>query len=274
MGFYSPATLVQEGKRRGLAFLPPCVVASDWPCTVVDDDTIRLGLLGVRGLREETVLAMLGERVRRPFSDLGDFRRRTRFNREEMTRLAAVGALRELAPTRRRALWEVATTVVREDDLFSSPSVREPATGSPLPEMSYPERLHADYDGLGLTTGKHPMALARPRLSPGILPATTLTNLPDGVRATAAGAVICRQRPGTAKGVVFITLEDETGLANAIVYADVFERYRLVITTEPFLLIEGRIQRDGEGTTHLMAAHLEPLAIGDGLPAASSHDFH
>ncbi len=277
MGFYSPATLVQEGKRRGLRFLPPCVVASDWPCTVVDDATIRLGLVTVRGLREGTVAAMVAERGRRPFASLGDFRRRTRCDREELHQLASVGALRELAPTRRRALWEVAAPALEQGDLFANAA---PTTAtakvaeSPLPEMSYPERLHADYAGLGLTTGKHPMALARPRLSPDILPATTLTEMPNGAPAVTAGAVICRQRPGTAKGVVFLTVEDETGLANAIVHAGVFEQYRLVITTEPFLLITGKVQRDGEGATHLMAGHLEPLPIGDGLPAAASHDFH
>lgn len=274
MGFYSPATLVQEGKRRGLKFLPPCVMASEWHCTIVDDATIQLGLLEVRGLREETVLEMVMERAGRPFRDLSDFRRRTRFDREEMTRLAAVGALRGLATTRRRALWQVATLDGRENDLFASASVVVEEAGSPLPEMDYTERLGADYAGLGLTTGKHPMALARRRLPPDILPADVLTKMPNGARAVTGGAVICRQRPGTAKGVVFITLEDETGLSNAIVYADVFEKHRLVITTEAFLLIRGKIQRDDEGTTHLMAEHLESLPLAESMPASSSHDFH
>ncbi len=274
MGFYSPATLVQEGKRRGLKFLPPCVVASDWRCTILDDATIQLGLLGVRGLREAVVMAMVKERERIAFLDLGDFRRRTGFDREEMTRLAAVGALRGLAATRRRALWEVAAEGGREDDLFTiSSTVREGAV-SPLPEMEYAERLAADCAGLGLTTGRHPMALARLRLSPEILPARILTKMPNGSQAATGGSVICRQRPGTAGGVVFITLEDETGLSNAIVYADVFETYRLVITTEPFLLIRGRIQRDPEGTTHLIGEHLEALPLGESLPASASHDFH
>lgn len=278
MGFYSSATLVQEGKRRGLRFLPPCVVASDWRCGVVDDATVRLGLVSVRGLREAAAAEMLAERGRRPFASLADFRRRTRFDREELRALASVGALRELAPTRRRALWEVAAPALEQGDLFADlptvPAAAKVAEPPPLPEMSYGERLHADYAGLGLTTGRHPMALARPRLPSRIRSAAALAALPDGADGAAAGAVICRQRPGTAKGVVFVTLEDETGHANAVLYSEVFEQYRLVVTTEAFLLVEGKVQRDREGTVHLMASHLEALPLGDVLPAAASHDFH
>ncbi|MDH4409109.1 MAG: error-prone DNA polymerase [Verrucomicrobiales bacterium] len=276
MGFYSPATLVQEGKRRGLRFLPPCVVDSDWGCEVIDDATIRLGLVNVLGLGEANVRAMVRERSRCRFVSLEDFRQRTGFGQAEMRRLAAVGALAKLASTRRQALWAVEARPLEQGDLFAEAAVLASAkvAESPLPEMSYHERIRADFSGMGLTTGKHPMALARQELPPGILSAAVLATMPDGAMATTAGAVICRQRPGTAKGVVFITLEDETGLANAIVYSDTFEKYRLVITTEPFLLIHGRVQRDDEGTTHLMATRIEAIGIGKLLPAAASHDFH
>ena len=276
MGFYSPATLVQEGKRRGLRFLPPCVVDSDWGCEVIDDATIRLGLVNVLGLSEANVRAMVRERSRCRFVSLEDFRQRTGFGQAEMRRLAAVGALAKLASTRRQALWAVEARSLEQGDLFAEAAVLASAkvAESPLPEMSYHERIRADFSGMGLTTGKHPMALARQELPPGILSAAVLSTMPDGAMATTAGAVICRQRPGTAKGVVFITLEDETGLANAIVYSDTFEKYRLVITTEPFLLIHGRVQRDDEGTTHLMATRIEAIGIGKLLPAAASHDFH
>ncbi len=276
MGFYSPATLVQEGKRRGLRFLPPCVVDSAWGCEVIDDATIRLGLVNVLGLGEANVRAMVRERSRCRFVSLEDFRQRTGFGQAEMRRLAAVGALAKLAPTRRQALWAVEARSLEQGDLFAEAAVLASAkvAESPLPEMSYHERIRADFSGMGLTTGKHPMALARPELPPGILSAAVLATTPDGAMATTAGAVICRQRPGTAKGVVFITLEDETGLANAIVYSDTFEKYRLVITTEPFLLIHGRVQRGDEGTTHLMATRIEAIVIGKLLPAAASHDFH
>ena len=117
------------------------------------------------------------------------------------------------------------------------------------------------------------MALVRPRISADILPAASLSTLPSGTRVTTAGAVICRQRPGTAKGVVFITLEDETGLSNSIVYAKRFEEFRLTITTEPFLVISGPLQREGD-VTHVMAETIAPLQTMEGLPAGASHDFH
>ena len=276
MGFYSPATLVQEAKRRGLRFLPPCVVASGWLCEVIDDTTIRLGLVSVLGLGEANVRMMVGERSRRAFVSLNDFRQRTNFDRAETRRLAAVGALARLATTRRRALWAVEARPLEQGDLFAEAAVFASAKVAecPLPEMSYQERIRADFSGMGLTTGKHPMALIRSELSGEILSAAVLATTPDGAMAATAGAVICRQRPGTAKGVVFITLEDETGLANAVVYSDTFEKYRLVITNEPFLLIHGRVQRDNEGTTHLMAIRISAIAIGEALPAGASHDFH
>lgn len=139
--------------------------------------------------------------------------------------------------------------------------------------MTYTERIQADFTGLGLTTGRHPMALVRRQLPPNVLPATDLPDRPNGTIVTTAGAVICRQRPGTAKGVVFITLEDETGLSNSICYPQVFEKNRLTITTEPFLVITGKVQQ-AEGTTHLMAETIEPLRDVQELPASASHDFH
>jgi len=307
MGFYSPATLVQEGKRRGLRFLPPSVTESGWRCEVVDDATVRLGLLTVKGLDEAAAEAMVRERRRAPFRSLDDFRRRTSFDRRQLRRLAEVGALEELADTRRQALWRVEEPTLEQGDLFAdlgnartdetvdrgddgaageatdgaaagekgAPKVRPRSARvaeCPLPEMSYAERVSADYSGLGLTTGRHPMALVRSALPDHVLPATDLARLPDGARAATAGAAICRQRPGTAKGVVFITLEDETGIANSVVWPDRFEADRLVITTEPFLLITGHIQQ-AEGAVHLIAETIEPLRTVEHLPSAASHDF-
>ncbi|MEM1442877.1 MAG: OB-fold nucleic acid binding domain-containing protein, partial [Verrucomicrobiota bacterium] len=274
MGFYSPATLIQEAKRRGLKFRAPSLAASGWGCEILDEETIQLGLLTVKGVNEANVAQMIAERERRPFRSLEDLRQRTRFDRREMRQLAAVGALNEYTQTRRQGLWAVEEEALEQGDLFAGV---EPATAvvqeNPLPEMSYPERIQADFSGMGLTAGKHPMALIRPRLPQTISTAMKLKDLPHGSKASTAGAVICRQRPGTAKGVVFITLEDETGLSNSIVYADRFEDYRLTITTEPFLLITGKVQQ-AEGTTHLMAEKIEPLKATSELPAAASHDFH
>lgn len=274
MGFYSPATLVQEAKRRGLKFKSPCVNHSGWRCEILDEDTVQLGLLSVKGLREGVVSRMLEEREREPFTSLADFRRRTQFDQRQMRQLASVGALNGWATSRRRAIWQVDEAILEQGDLFADIASASPDKEScPLPEMSYPERVQSDFSGLGLTTGKHPLALVRPHLPAGILTAEALKQLPNGAKASTAGAVICRQRPGTAKGVVFITLEDETGLSNSIVYANRFEEDRLTITTEPFLVITGTIQQADE-TTHLMAEKIEALRTDENLPASASHDFH
>jgi error-prone DNA polymerase len=278
MGFYSPATLIQEAKRRGLKFIAPCVVLSGWRCEVLADDTVRLGLLTVKGIKEKFVEQMIREREREPFRSLEDFRQRTRFDRRQLRQLAAVGALNDYSLTRRQALWAVEEPELEQGDLFSGPlAEKEPDTAvvqdCPLPEMSYPERIQADFSGMGMTAGRHPMALVRSQLPPEIVPATALSTLPNGSIASTAGAVICRQRPGTAKGVVFITLEDETGLSNSIVYPDQFEKFRLTITTEPFLVITGKIQRGGD-VTHLMVESVGALRTVETLPAGASHDFH
>lgn len=281
MGFYSPATLVQEAKRRGLTFESPCVNRSGWRCEIVDDQRIKLGLLSVKGLREAVVEEMLAERKREPFHSLDDFRRRTHFDQRQMRQLASVGALNGWSQTRRRAIWKVEEPVLEQGDLFANATpassvamVGEPTfDDSPLVEMSYPERVQSDFSGMGLTTGRHPLSLVRASLPPSILTSEALKGLPNGAPVSTAGAVICRQRPGTAKGVVFITLEDETGLSNSIVYANKFEEERLTITTEPFLIISGTIQQ-AEGTTHIMAEKIEGLRTAEEMPAAASHDFH
>lgn len=245
---------------------------------MLDDDTVRLGLLTVKGVKEAFVEQMIEEREREPFRSLEDFRQRTRFDRRQLRQLAAVGALNDYSLTRRQALWAVEEPELEQGDLFSA-SVAETESlagivqDCPLPEMSYPERIQADFSGMGMTAGRHPMALVRPQLPPEVVPATALSTLPNGSIASTAGAVICRQRPGTAKGVVFITLEDETGLSNSIVYPDQFEKFRLTITTESFLVITGKIQRGGD-VTHLMVESVGALRTGDALPAGASHDFH
>ncbi len=267
MGFYSPASLVQDARRHGIRVLPVCVAASAARCTVVDDHTLRLGCLGVRGLRRERFEAMLAARAKEPFADLDDWRRRTTFSAAERRILAKAGALNTLAGDRRTALWRV-----EEDDpgdLFrATAAATDP---SPLAPMTPGERVRADYETQDLTTGAHPMRLVRAQL-PEAVRAADLAQLRPGARVTVAGAVITRQRPGTAKGFCFITLEDETGHANAIVRPDRFEQHRLVINLEPALLITGRLQRD-EGVIHVMAETIAPLPAA-GLPAGPSHDYH
>jgi error-prone DNA polymerase len=255
MGFYAPATLVRDAKRHGVQIRPVCVARSNWECLIEADNSIRLGLLQVQGLRHQTALAMLQERARQTFASLEDFHRRTDFSKPELRTLAAIGALNCLAPHRRAALWEVERPR-RDPDLLAKAELLhdQPA---PLRPMDFAERMQADYLGLQLTTGPHPMALIRPQLER-VWRAADLKRVKHGQRVRVAGQVICRQRPGTAKGVCFISLEDETGVANLIVGPQLFEKERLKITTEPFLLITG-ITQHRHNTTHIKVRKMERL---------------
>ncbi len=199
-----------------------------------------------------------------------DFLRRTEFSAAERRVLAGAGALNALAGHRRSALWRV-EAFQGDDDLFRSAADADEETLSPLERMTLLERLQADYRHLSLTTGAHPMRLARP-LMPEVRPARELAELRHGERVRICGSVITRQRPGTAKGFCFITLEDETGLANAIVRPKLFEECRLIINLEPALLICGRLQNE-KGVIHVMAEEITGMP-DLGLPLEASHDYH
>jgi error-prone DNA polymerase len=267
MGFYSPATLVKDAKRRGLRIRPVSVLESNWLCTIGEDDSIRLGLRYVRGLRSGDGARIVAERGRKPFTSLADFQLRTALPKSSLRTLAKIGALQGLAEHRREAQWQI--EVLREaDDLFAR---AESGAAHPLARMQVAERTRADFSGTGLTTGPHPMALLRERL-PDIWRAADLAHAANGTRLRIGGQVICRQRPGTAKGFVFVSLEDETGVANAIITPQLFEQRRLVISEEPFLIIEGVLQ-NLENVIHVKALTITPLAA-EGLPASASYDFH
>jgi error-prone DNA polymerase len=268
MGFYSVSTLIQDARRHGVRAKPVCVVASQWLTTVEADNAIRIGLHRVKGLREATVQAMFAARAGRPFASMDDFLQRTGFNSEEHRALATAGALNALAGHRRAALWQVEGAFA-PDDLFGM--VAEDAGElSPLEAMTHLERIAADYHTQALTVGEHPMKAIRASL-PGVLRAADLTGIRDGAHVTIGGSVICRQRPGTAKGFVFVSLEDETGVANAVVRPQLFEQWRLTITQEPALIIAGRLQLH-DGVIHIQAEDIRALRCDD-LPAEASHDF-
>ena len=269
MGFYSPASLIQDARRHGIKTLPVCVQTSDETCRVDDAQTIRLGFSSVHGLRTAPIRHLLATRNERPFDSLPDFFRRTPFSAAERRALAGVGALNALAGHRRAALWSAAA-VHEDDDLFRGLLTDDPPPPAPLSPMTPIERLQADFTHQSLTVGAHPMSLLRARL-PDICPAADLAKAEPGSKVKIAGAVITRQRPGTAKGFCFITLEDETGLANAIVRPKLFEELRLTINLEPALLIVGRVQNE-QGVIHVMAEQIGPLP-DLGLPAQASHDF-
>jgi error-prone DNA polymerase len=204
------------------------------------------------------------------FASIDDLVARAGLRRDELLTLADIGALNAFGHHRRSALWQVERAVRPAGELFAQRS--EPVEPCPLPAMSREERIIADYDGTGLTIGAHPMALRRSDLAVrGVLRASDLPNGRHGRRVRVAGAVITRQRPGTAKGFVFLTLEDETGIANVIVRPDLFVSERRVIAQEPFVVVEGVLQIQ-EGVTSVRAERVTPLG-GNG-PAIESHDFH
>jgi error-prone DNA polymerase len=260
---------VQDARRHGVKVLPVCVQLSDERCRVESDAAIRLGLASVHGVRAAAVKAMLDARRERPFASPEDFFRRTSFNPAERRALAGAGALNALAGHRRAALWHV-EAVHAEDELFRHAAQDDEPALSPLERMTLLERLQADYAHLSLTTGAHPMKLMRPQL-PEVRPAADLPHVQPGERIKIGGAVITRQRPGTAKGFCFITLEDETGLANAIVRPKLFEEARLVINLEPALVITGRVQNE-QGVIHFMAEQIVAMP-SPRLPAQRSHDY-
>src|SRR5205809_508927 len=292
MGFYTPATIVKDAQRHGVNIKPVCVLQSDWHCTVVDDNTVRLGFRVVNGLRQEHAEELVRQRKKQQFDSLEAFKRRIPLSKDELRTLAELGALNCFAEHRRAAMWDVEETL--HDDLLgsagASPAVsrawrdtlrklfgesakKSPASfrGAPLAPMTLPERVRADYETMNLTTGPHPMKLLRGNL-PHIWRAIDLVHARHGSIIQIAGNVICRQRPGTAKGFVFISLEDETGVSNAIVEPELFERFRLLITEEAFLLIEGEVQ-NSDNVVLIKAQKIRPL-VHEQLIGSESHDFH
>jgi error-prone DNA polymerase len=285
MGFYTPATIVKDAQRHGSKIKPVCVSQSEWRCTVVDDNTVRLGFCVVSGLREEHAEELVRQRQEQQFDSLDDFKHRVPLAKDELRTLAELGALNCFAKHRRAAMWDVEETL--HDDLlgknvvealaaasaclFDSAFDTNAATTSPLLRMTLPERVKADYETMNLTTGPHPLKLLRESF-PNIWRAIDLSHARHGSIIQIAGNVICRQRPGTAKGFVFISLEDETGVSNAIVEPDLFEQFRLVITEEAFLLIEGEVQ-NSDNVVLIKAREIRPL-LHDQLVGSESHDFH
>jgi len=267
MGFYAPSQLVQDARRHGVEVRPPDVTASAWDCTL-EAGALRLGLRMVGGLGEAAAGRIVAAR---PFASVEDLARRAALERRDLRCLAAGGALAALAGHRRQAHWAVAGPglpggVLREAPL-GEPLLRLPAPGEG-------EDIVADYASLGLTLGRHPLALLRARLQGlQLMPAEALREKPHGSLARTAGLVTCRQRPDTASGVVFVTLEDETGTLSVIVWRDLVERQRRELLGARLLGVEGAIERDGE-VVHLIARRLTDHSRLLGALLAPSRDFH
>jgi error-prone DNA polymerase len=272
LGFYHPSTLVKDAERRGVTALPIDVTRSNWKCTVEHVDTLamRMGLRYITGLREEIGRRIESERMRRPFDSIADLTARVGPNRREIDALAYAGAFASFGLTRRDAMWNAAA--VERDPKSLLAGVKPKPAQAPLPEMSELEQTLADYAATGHTTGPHLMAYLRPSLKArGILSAAELTRGKHESWAKTAGVVIVRQRPGTAKGFLFLTLEDETGIANLIVTPDLFQKNRMLLRSAGILLAEGVLQRV-DGVTAIRARRFEEIKVPGAIPP--SHDFH
>jgi error-prone DNA polymerase len=281
MGFYTPAVLVKDAQRHGLRVRPMDVQVSQRVCTVEQDEhgvlSVRMGLMYVRGLHARIADALVAERDRGgPFRGAEDLARRVpALNRRDMAQLARVGALNwmEGVQHRRDAIWQAEQCSRPAGPLLRDAETDEAAsTASPLKQMTDEERLVADYSGTGLTTGRHPMAFRRAEMRrAGILSALDLRNAQDGVWVRAAGAIIARQRPGTALGFIFLSMEDETGIANVIIHPELYERDRLLISRGKFLHVEGKLQNQ-DGVVHVKAERVTLLDLSSA--DIRSHDFH
>jgi error-prone DNA polymerase len=297
MGFYHPSTIVKDAQRHGLKMLPMDVTRSDWKCSLetlaccqrpvagegqavpaIDQLAVRLGLNYARGLREPAGQALVRERSLAPFASVQDLARRVpELRRDEWTTLAEIGALNAVAGAsrnrklhRRDALWQVERAVRWSGPLLDE--LPEMDGESPLRAMTDEERLVADFRATGLTVGPHPMQYRREEMKRmRIVCASDLPHIPNGRRIRVGGCVIARQRPGTAKGMMFMSLEDETGITNAIFAPDLLQKNRVLIISERFLMIEGILQNQ-DNVIHIRAEKVSSLPVT--RAATASHDFH
>jgi error-prone DNA polymerase len=278
MGFYHPATIVKDAQRHGLRVKPVDASRSQWGCSLELNDNaviLRIGFRYVRGLQQSSAEALVQARALAPFVSVDDLARRVpQLSKANLAVLARIGALNNLSGNnllhRRDVLWQVQRAVRKRGPLLEG--IAEFDAESPLSPMNVEERLVSDFHGTGLTTGPHPMAYQRDNIRRmGIHSAMEMKSLPDGKEAAVAGCVITRQRPGTAKGLIFMTLEDETGTARVIVKPDFYERNQMVVLYEKFVQVSGVIQ-NRDGVVNLIAKRIGPLAVS--AAETLSHDFH
>jgi error-prone DNA polymerase len=272
MGFYAPAQIVRDAREHGVEVRPVCVNASRWDCTLEPLDggrhAVRLGLRQVRGLANADAARLVAVRGEAPFASIEDAWRRAGVPVASLVRVAEADGFRPgLGLARREALWAI--KALRDDPLplFTAASKREAATvpevvepATSLKPMTEGREVVEDYGHTGLTLRQHPVAFLRQELTRRrVMTCADATALRDGRRATVAGLVLVRQKPGSAKGVMFITIEDETGVANLVVWPQLFEKQRRVVLSAGMLAIDGRIQREGE-VVHVVANRLHDLS--------------
>ncbi|TFZ83486.1 error-prone DNA polymerase [Candidatus Macondimonas diazotrophica] len=272
MGFYAPAQLVRDARQHGVTIRPIDADISQWDATVEGPErALRLGLRLVKGLPREAADRLIHARRVRPYRDLNDLARRARLSRRDLESLAAADALRGLTGHRHEAYWQTngieAATPLFEDLRIAEaePLLRTPSEG---------ESIVADHAASGLSLRRHPIALLRARLErAGACPLAEAWDVPAGNTLRVAGLVICRQQPGTAKGVTFVTLEDETGQLNLIVWRQLAERQRSTLLRSTLLLATGTVQQQ-DGVLHLVASHLQDFSAWLGGLTHRAREFH
>ena len=273
MGFYSTEVLVNDARRHGVAVKPVEVNASRWWSFVDGEGAVRLGFHIVRGLAEGQQRALEAALAAGEFANLVDFARRTKLTREALENLAAAGAFAPWLGERRSAMWALRGLDEREarGELGRAMEIEEPQPH--LRALAPLETTRFDLYALGVTTGAQPIAHFRERLErAGVLAANRLAEMPNNLVCKVGGMVITRQRPGTAKGFVFLTLEDETGLVNVIVRPDVFERYRRTIRLCTALVIEGKLQKES-GCIDVLARRFWPLDVEGATDGVRARNF-
>ncbi|EPJ8757572.1 error-prone DNA polymerase [Pseudomonas putida] len=276
MGFYSPDQLLQEARRQGIEVRPVDVCHSEWDCTLEPDAegtlAIRMGLRLVRGLAEADARRLEQARGQRPWRDVEDLCLRAGLDSRARARLADGGALRALASDRHQARWQVAAVQPQLPLFAEVQPVPEAPVDLPVPTVG--EDLMADYQALGTTLGPHPLALLRSRLRAlGCRSSSELQGVEHGDSIAVAGLVVGRQRPQTASGVTFVTLEDEHGMVNVVVWRDIAERQRRALVGSQLLKVSGRLEQEN-GVRHLIARRLEDVSpLLQGLDVRS-RDLH
>jgi error-prone DNA polymerase len=276
MGFYSPSQLVQDAKRHGVKVLPVDVCISGWDSALERQGdgmkpAVRLGLSLLKGMRDGAAERVEASRAVRQFESVSDLARRAQLDRHDMQVLAAANALSTLAGNRREALWQ-SVAAVPDKDMLTMANVQDetPMLGAP----SEAEDIVGDYKSAGLTLGRHPLELLRRQLLDlRLMPAATLREYRNGKLARGCGLVTVRQRPGTAKGVMFVTLEDETGNVNVIAWPSLLEKQRREALSASLLAVYGTWQCEGE-VRHLVAQRLVDMSHLLGGLTTVSRNFH
>jgi len=276
MGFYAPAQLVADARRHGVEVRNVDVAISQWDCTLegaAPISALRLGLRMIGGLKEESGKRIVAARAQQPFAHVADLAHRAQLDRRDLTALAAAGALAALAGHRHAAVWDVAG-VEKLPPILASVGATFAETPPALPPPTEGQDITADYRALGLTLGRHPLALLRAQLqAKRLITSADVARTPHGRSVRTAGIVIGRQRPDTVSGVIFVTLEDETGATNVIVWRDLFDRQRRELLGSRLMAVYGRVERESD-VVHLIAGHLVDLSPMLGSLPTRSRDFH